>query len=78
MKHLMYILFLSGCYANPISTIKTDNKDIDVKLLFSHEGCSVYRFEDAGTHYYTNCGETISIKTCGKGCRYNENIQSEK
>ncbi len=78
MKFLILILFLSGCYEKPISVIKTDNQDIDVKLLFSHKGCSVYRFEDAGTHYYTDCGETISTKSCGKGCRRDENIRSEK
>lgn len=79
MKILTLILFLSGCYKKPISVIRTDNQDIDVTLLFSHKGCSVYRFEDAGrAHYYTDCGETISIKTCGKNCLYDENIRSEK
>ena len=38
-----------------------------VEKLFTHEGCTVYRFHDDRTVYYTNCkGSTQS--NCGKNC----------
>ena len=28
--------------------------------ISSADGCTVYRFEDAGTHYFTRCGGTVT------------------
>lgn len=55
-------LALSGCARDPIETSRTDNPEIAVHKLFEHEGCSMYRFKDAGTYvYYSNCtGSTQS------------------
>ena len=40
-----------------------------VEKLFTYEGCTVYRFEDARTVYYTNCkGSTQTTTSCGKNC----------
>ena len=44
--------------------------------ISSADGCTVYRFEDAGTHYFTRCGGTVTTtknytESCGKGCTRN-------
>ena len=65
-KLQLFIFFaftLSSCYTSqPLYTKPADNNDTyKVQFLFEHEGCKVYRFNDAGnTVYFTNCnGETI-------------------
>lgn len=59
----------------PIATTPTNNAAIPVDKLFTHEGCTVYRFRDAGySHYYAKCAggtastDTAYSETCGKGC----------
>ena len=37
------------------------------------DGCTVYRFVDKGTHYFTRCGGTVTTtknynEYCGKAC----------
>jgi hypothetical protein len=56
---LFYLLapltFLVGCSENPIERTKTNNPEINVSLLFEHDGVRVYRFEDGGKNvYYTD------------------------
>lgn len=39
----------------------------------SADGCTVYRFEDRGVHYFTRCGEQVTTtrnytESCGKAC----------
>lgn len=64
-------LLLTGCAKEPVSTARTDNGGINVELLFTHEGCRVYRFYDSRYHYFTDCrGSVVSTWTenCGKNC----------
>lgn len=80
---LASVLFVLGCAKDSISKLPTDNKNIDVGLMFTHEGCKMYRFYDEGrSHYFTNCTETISSYTenCGKNCikTISENIRGSK
>ena len=46
--------------------------DFQVDRLFTHEGCTVYRFEDGGRNrYYANCSgkaTTSWAENCGKNC----------
>jgi hypothetical protein len=67
------LLVLTACSKPPISTAQTDNKEVSVDLLFTNDGCSVYRFEDDGrSHYYTDCRgntRTAHVENCGKGCQ---------
>lgn len=50
------IVLLTGCIEDPVATDATDNAAMTVDRLFTHDGCSVYRFWDAGhLHYYTDC-----------------------
>jgi hypothetical protein len=52
--------------------------EFKVEKLFTHEGCTVYRFYDDRTVYYTNCnGSTQSSHSCGKGCTHIDNVTTE-
>ena len=70
MKRLFLIallLAIASCAKEPLSEEKTDNGEIKISLLFTHDGCSMYRFRDDGEYrYFTKCGETMSRK-----CVYN-------
>ena len=80
MKHLFAFfallgIFLSpilliGCAKEPAQTTGTNNSAFQVDELFTHKGCTVYRFYDSGHyHYFTNChGSVSSTLTCGKNC----------
>lgn len=72
MKTILAILaltLLSAC-GKPAETSTAVGKEFVVDKLFTHEGCTVYRFEDGGNkRYYTNCqGSTSWQESCGKGC----------
>lgn len=74
---LLIVLALSGCARDPVSTDHTDNQSVSVDKLFTHEGCSVYRFYDAGHyHYWADCrGDSIeSSQTCGRNCTRTEGV----
>ena len=63
---------LAACGNEAIGTVQTNNPNFELKLLFSHDGCSVYRFWDFNeVHYYTDCrGSVTSARQtrCGKNC----------
>lgn len=73
-----------GCTKHPEKVESSTNPNVAVATLFTHDGCTVYRFEDGGRdHYFARCGEkaeTISPKTtsCGKSCisTLDENIRT--
>ena len=59
--------------SKPISTQVTNNEAFQVARLFEYDGCTVYRFVDAGyTRYFAKCSAptaTVSWQeTCGKSC----------
>lgn len=60
-------LICIGCdVKQPEFRMATANIDYNVDLLFDHDGCKVYRFEDADRYvYYTDCrkGSDISSST---------------
>jgi hypothetical protein len=65
----------------PIETRRTDNSNIDIELLFTNDGCSVYRFDDDGNHhYYADCGGTGSghLRSCGAKCVRYESEELER
>ena len=66
---LFFVLLLAACVKDPISRQVTDNANVQLSLLFSHEGCSIYRFSDAGElHYFADCRNSVSNVTHhGKG-----------
>ena len=72
MKTLLAILVLTvlaGCN-KPAETSTQVGREFVVDKLFTHEGCTVYRFKDSGNNrYFTNCqGSTSWTETCGKNC----------
>lgn len=65
---------LSACGVEPEQTAASSNDAVTVERLFSHDGCTVYRFRDGAQHYYTRCsgGEVTTTsqrnEVCGKNC----------
>ena len=72
---LAAILALSGC-GKPAETSTSVGREFVVDKLFTHEGCTVYRFTDHGNpRYFTNCsGSTTWREGCGKNCTRDINI----
>lgn len=69
IKIVTLLALLAGCAKDPINSTISDNPNVIVDKLFTHDGCSVYRFQDNGyTHYFTNCNSTryAKSKMCGK------------
>lgn len=73
MKHLIVaalatsLLALAGCGKPAESSVRAGS-DFKVDKLFTVDGCTVYRFSDAGHwRYFTNCsGSTAYTNTVGK------------
>lgn len=58
---LLLAVLLTGCTAKPVATHITNNPEVPVSLLFEHDGCKMYRFEDNGYyHYYAKCENATS------------------
>ena len=74
-------LLCAACEKVPEETSRTTNPNVGVEKLFSHDGCTVYRFEDGGrSHYFTKCidakSQAISQQSCGKSCVRDEVISN--
>ena len=62
---------LAACAKDPVSVAPTNNPDVSAALLFSVDGCKVYRFEDAGAYrYFATCPNSTVMSShtvqCGK------------
>lgn len=72
MKYLMMLILLIvvSCAKDPVESKRTGNNDITLDLLFKNDGCSVYRFYDAGRYrYFSDCrGDINTNGSCGKNC----------
>jgi hypothetical protein len=66
---ILAVALLVGC-GKPAETSTSVGREFVVDKLFTHEGCTVYRFTDHGkARYFTNCqGSTNWTEGCGKGC----------
>lgn len=65
---ILIVLGVAACAKAPVFTDGTDNKEIPIDRLFTHEGCSIYRFHDFGDyHYFSDCRNAVTNR-CGKGC----------
>lgn len=80
MKFILLLLSIVTLVACGKSSEKTELiRDFKVETLFTHEGCTVYRFYDDRRVYFTNCqGSTQSSYNCGKGCSGTDNIPTYK
>lgn len=69
-------LFLYGCKQSPesVQTVRADGFQVDI--LFTHEGCRMYRFLDGSRFvYYSNCvGSTQWRENCGKNCSRDQHV----
>lgn len=72
------MLSFSGCRKPPENSTPAGHGFV-VEKLFTHEGCSVYRFYDSiNPRYFTNCtGSTNWDENCGKNCRKSVTIQGK-
>jgi hypothetical protein len=53
---VLWSCLLVGCSAPAaIGSIESNNPDVHLELLFSHDGCDVYRFHDGGSRYFVKC-----------------------
>ena len=69
------VIFLTACQQKAERSTQLPN--YKVETLFTHEGCTVYRFDDGRTVYYTNCqGSTQS--SCGKNCEQTVDTKVEE
>lgn len=71
---------LTGCYKQAETKTQKQN-EIVVEKLFTHEGCTVYRFTDYYQRYFTKCENALkseigSMQHCGKGCLFPDTNQT--
>ena len=86
-KYLIYIIgfvtvgLLVACSEPEESIASSSNGNILVEKLFNVDGCTVYRFQDAGyNRYFSSCktghSEMTYLQNCGKNCSRPETISS--
>lgn len=74
MLALAALAMVAGC-DKPAESIVRTGVEFTVERLFTHEGCTVFRFKDGGSNrYFTRCDGTAAQSTttwqesCGKNC----------
>lgn len=69
---LIAALAVASCGKSPLSTESSNNPDVAIDKLFTHEGVTVYRFVDGGRYvYFTAPPVDVNYshsESCGKGC----------
>ena len=68
---ILSVLLLAACQKNPESSTTVGDR-FNVQKLFEVDGCTVYRFHDDRTVYFTKCdgnrANTSYQESCGKNC----------
>ena len=81
MKRLIILaaaMLLAGCIKAP-EEAQHDWRDFAVEKLFTHDGCTVYRFLDGSYRYFTNCkGRTEWTESCGKNCSREQSVDGQQ
>lgn len=86
MRRLLLAIALGGialtaCTKKPNGETKYSG-EFQIAELFTHDGCTAYRFDDGGyNRYFVKCnapGTTTSMtaRSCGKGCVRPETIDT--
>lgn len=57
---ILLIATISSCTIEGQEPVKTSNDRFNVELLFTVDGCKVYRFMDGRERYFTNCQGSAS------------------
>ena len=56
MKYILLLaLVLTGCSVEPERTIKSSNQKLDVHVIGTVDGCTIYRFDDGETVHFVRC-----------------------
>ena len=76
MLSLAALAMVTGC-EKPAEAVVRTGIGFTVERLFTHEGCTVFRFGDAGrSRYFTRCdgiaaqATTTWQESCGKNCTH--------
>jgi hypothetical protein len=69
----------TGCVASALEERPTNNPEITVQIVATHDGCTIYRFRDGTWHWFVRCSNepgtvALSPKSCGKACVQDEAI----
>ena len=78
MKSIFYVIItalaVAGCNKSPEYSSPA-GREFVVDTLFTHEGCTMYRFSDGGfSRYFAKCdGDSVTAQTewgerCGNNC----------
>ena len=71
-------VLLVGCQKEPEASTRQGNFKVE-KLFTTAEGCTVSRFHDDRTVYFTDCrGSTTYQQSCGKNCTSTVNVDGGK
>lgn len=74
---LVLCLCLSSCLADAHKSIQIGkNDDIQVDTLFTVDGCTVYRFNDGGTKYFTRCENSVKSTTLFREGKHDAQIET--
>ena len=81
---VLFTILAIGCAKPAQESSTTANAEFVVDKLFTHEGCTAYRFVDAGERiYYTVCDRGQATNTmrqyhesCGKNCTSTETSET--
>jgi hypothetical protein len=76
------LLGATGCVASALEERPTNNPEITVQVIATHDGCTIYRFRDGHWHWFVRCrGEPSTVAMtqtpCGKGCLRDETIAAQ-
>ena len=73
MLSLAALAMVAGC-EKPAESVAHTGAGFTVERLFTHDGCTVYRFSDSYKRYFTRCdgiaaqSTTTWQESCGKSC----------
>ena len=71
MLSLAALAMVAGC-EKPAESVAHTGAGFTVERLFTHDGCTVYRFSDSSKRYFTRCdgiaaqSTTTWQESCGK------------
>ena len=80
MRYLSIILLVGLVACQKAPEQSTTAGEYRVERLFTHDGCTLYRFLDDRTVYYSNCnGSVQNEQQCGKTtCTYSTQTSKEQ
>ena len=79
MLSLAALAMVAGC-EKPAESVSHTGAGFAVERLFTHDGCTVYRFSDLYTRYFTRCdgiaaqSTTTWQESCGKNCTHSVEV----